>query len=352
MLIRSFALSSFLLLVQVVAFTSACSAGSMLSRLAGAQPGNLTLEDGSREQFVDVSGDGFLGAGDALVGFAQIERTFNPSTSTTNNLYAVFSQTFDSATFDSATTPFGMTRYWGEFVPTASGSGFGISLDELLPNISAANGGFDSNAMIAIIEAPGAFSLDLLNADIGGGTNGFTDAIGAIQQILDAEGTLAFTMGLGSDDDFFVFETEFLDAATDFVAGGIGLTESITTGSALGNFGAGLSILDNGLAPFATFNRVVTANFTQNRRGPFDPDDPSVIFGSGSLYDASVVNGNFGGISDGAGGLVNNGGVNFINNADLVVNATVVPEPSSVIAWAMFAVLGTTGFVRRRFVFA
>ena len=87
------------------------SAGVISNLLAGAQPGNLTFEDLSREAFIDIDNSGFLGAGDALIGYAKIETTFNPSTNAGNQIYAVFSQTFDVNSFIAQPVGTSRTRY-------------------------------------------------------------------------------------------------------------------------------------------------------------------------------------------------------------------------------------------------
>lgn len=308
-------------------------AASIFARLQAAQPGSLLFEDDSREMLFDIDNNGSVSPGDVLVGYAAIGQTSNPTTGVNNSIYAVFSQTFDPATFGSNTNVQG-TRYFGEFAATPSASV--ASLDNLLPTLSASIGGFAPGTMIAFVEVAGGFSENLITTNLPalGGIDG------AITDILDAEGTLAFTAGLQDPEDFFVFETTRLTAATDFVAGSIDLTEDIPFSSQLGNFGAGLSITGNYLGNMVTFNRVIGTTFEVASTGN--------IYGFGNLYDVAILNGNFGGINDGAGGLIQGGGLNFVNNADLVVNATVVPEPSSIVAFLAVGALGVVGARRRR----
>src|SRR5690606_37565385 len=151
------------------------------------------------------------------------------------SIYAVFSQTFDAATFGSEVDG-GDTRYFGEFTATPSASI--ASLDNLLPTLSASIGGFAPGTMLAFVEVAGGFSQDLTTADL----PALGNVNGAITNILDAEGSLAFTAGLVNPEDYFAFETAFLPPSRDFVANGIAVTETISSSLILGNFGAGLSM--------------------------------------------------------------------------------------------------------------
>jgi len=313
------------------AVASSAQAGSFLSRLAAASPSNLSMLDDSREFFFDANLDGFLGAGDALVGYAKVGTTTPPSNPTGNTLYAVFSQTF--ATFDTFVHGNGDRTYSGTFMATPDASL--ASLENLLPVNSLLRGGFSDNAIIAIIDRPNGspFSADLEvdNLPALGGVGG------AITSILDAEGTVQLTAGVVVADDFFAFQTSRLNAARDFVAGGIAVTATVPTSVSLGRFGAGLSVTNNYL-PLSIVNRVIESDFAITL--PL-----SIDYGIGKTYDVAIVNGNFGGIFENPG-LVQGGGLNFINNADLVVNITVLPEPTSIAAWGVLALAGI-GFRRR-----
>lgn len=319
-------------------FAPASQAASIFSRLFASQPNNLTFEDDSRELLLDVDGNGGVSPGDVLVGYAAIGNTFNPATGVDNSIYAVFSQTFDGATFGSVTNGAGNTRYFGEFTATPSASI--ASLDNLLPNLSASIGGFAPGTMLAFVEVAGGFSQDLITANL----PALGNVNGAITNILDAEGSLAFTAGLVNTEDFFAFETAFLPPSRDFVANGIAVTETISSSLILGNFGAGLSMTGNYLGSSVIFNRVIQSEFFVN--------GSDTNYGEGELYDLAITNGNFGGINTGDGSdptaLVQGGGMSFINNADAVVSATIVPEPSSIVAFLAVGALGVVGARRRR----
>ena len=322
------------LIAALCVLGNTADAGTWLSALAGS-PNNLTVEDDSREVFVDADNSGSITAGDALVGYARAD-ALQPGGDPGNSLYAVFSQTFGPIT----PTPGGLggTVYSGSFIPTPLGAPG--ALDTILPTINGATP-ISAGAMIAVVDTNGApFSSNLITdalPPLGG-------VLGGIGGVLDAEGSLGATFGIGAMSDFFAFQTSELGGGSglpDFVTGGIGLTEGVLTSLQLGNFGAGLSVIDNPFAGTAFYNRVIPSIFNG--------------IGAGNLYDLAVVNGNFGGINQGGGpaDLVQNATpganhLNFINNADLVVNATVVPEPASLLGFAAIGIAGVVGRRRRR----
>jgi len=327
----------FLLTLCALAVLAGSAQASIVSRLGNAQPSDLFLEDDSRELLIDVDQSGSLSPGDVLLGYAKIAQTSPPAASANNDIYAVFSQTFDPVTFN-AQAAFGGTRYSGGFLPTPN-IGNGYSLQELLAGNNAVNP-ISANALLAFVDVagPAVFSQDLATVSL----PGLGNVDGAIASILDGEGTVQFTAGLSEAADFFQFETVPLGGVgqpADFVLNPAA-TQTISTSTQLGNFGAGLSVIDN-FIPLATFNQTIISLFPQNNTG--------INWGQGNLYDLSVVNGNFGGIFDGVG-LQQGGGLSFVNNADVVVNATVVPEPGTLLLWGVMCGLGLIGgLLRRRF---
>jgi hypothetical protein len=315
---------------------------SITGLLAGALGSNLTFFDESREVFVDVDGNGFLGTDDALVGYARVDVTSPPATPGGNEIYAVFSQTFGTLDFPGEAVGIG-TRYDGTFIATTAP---GSTLDALLPANSLALGGFSGSAMIAFIEVAGGFSEDLTSVALGG-----SGVLSKITGILDAEGTVAFTAGISDPADFFAFETAILTASTNYITGGVALTDTILTTLSLGNFGAGLSITDNFLGPNVIFNRVLETLFFHNNGAgmTFGFDTVAMV---NEKYDLTIFNGNFGGIFENPGTVQNGssaaGELSFINNADAAVNATVIPEPASVAIWFGVGVIGFACVRRQR----
>jgi hypothetical protein len=304
------------ILASVLALgASQANAGPYLSAILGAQPNDLTLEDNSREQFYDNDGNGGISQGDTLVGFLKIDSYNPPSSAANNEMYVVFSQTFNTDFHDeffAGTNP--RHRYSGTFIATPDSSP--QSLENLLGKPS---GTFAPGSILAFVEKAGGFSQVLdTGYDLSGGV------AAAITAILKPEGTVAFTAGLGNPNDFFAYQTQKLTAANDFVINP-GVTKNIGTSIALGNFGAGLSVLDNYMMN-VTFNQVISSSFSL--------DDTATDYGTdvnGYKYDIGVVNGNFGGICQNpttCTQTVQNMPEGFVNNTDIVLNATAVPEPN------------------------
>ena len=334
----------------VLALAATVQAGAWTSAIQRAKGANMTGFDESREVFID-SGfiPGVIDPGDSLVGFMRIDTTSPTPTDGGNATYIVFSQTFESVIASPGGLP-GSTTYSGVFASTpAAAPG---SLASLLPTNAAALGGFSPDAMLAVIDVPlnKGFSVDLTLADMSTST-GFGGIDSAITAILDAEGTVQATFGVSSlagSTDFFAFRTSDLGGLSplpDFVAGGIALTETVVTSLSLGNFGGGLSVIDNFQPNKVIYNRLIPSLFT-NSLG---------TFGLGSLYDLAVVNGNFGGILENpiTGALLQNADpglndISFVDNADVVINALVVPEPASACVWATLIAVGGVSARRRR----
>jgi len=272
-----------------------------LSALLGSGDANTTFEDQSREEWVDVDGDGFLGAGDKLQGILRFDSFNPPDTDANNTLYVTFEQTFGDD-FSASCNANGCV-YYGTF----------------------------SEVSLNFYDYTGTTNWGL-DGDLSGGLSA---AITDVQ----ANGTLAFSAGLVNPEDFFAFQTARLQPGlTDYVLDPSLLSE-ISTSQTLGSFGAGLSITLNNLP--VIFNQVLGVSFSHLG------DD----FGIGQLYQMAVVNGNFGGICqeyNTAGECIQTiQGLpsGFINNADVVLNTTAVPEPTTLALLGLG--LGLIGFRKR-----
>ena len=131
---------------------SSANAG-VLTSLIGAVPdgGPLALNDDSRDFFVDVDGSDGVTVGDVLFGVVQIDSTSPPNIDTNNQLYGVFSQTFETVVVDLTD---GTAS--GTFAPTAGK----YSLDTLT--------GLDLNddAFVAVFERAGGFQSTLTHSTL------------------------------------------------------------------------------------------------------------------------------------------------------------------------------------------
>ena len=297
---------------------SSANAG-VLTSLIGAVPGGgpLALNDDSRDFFVDVDGSGGVTIGDVLFGVVQIDSTSPPNIDTDNQLYGVFSQTFETVDVDITD---GTAS--GTFAPTAGE----FSLETLT--------GLDLNedAFVAVFERAGGFSVDIDSFNIGD-VEGVIDAETLIDSIVD-EGAFDFSagfrdeasggvgpFGLPDTGDFFGFQTDLSLAGIDgALAVGPG---EITNNIQLGSFGGGLSVLDNNLGSVEFFDNLVAVS-------PF----------GNTFAEVTITGGTFSAV----GGTLENGIFPIINNADFQINA-VVPEPGSIAIWGM---LGFCGLTRRR----
>ena len=296
---------------------SSANAG-VLTSLIGAVPGGgpLALNDDSRDFFVDVDSSGGVTAGDVLFGVVQIDSTSPPNIDTENQLYGVFSQTFETVVVDITD---GTAS--GTFAPTAGD----FSLDTLT--------GLDLNddAFVAVFERAGGFSVDIDSFNIGD-VPGVTDAETLIDSIV-GEGAFDFSagfrdgaggvgpLGLADTGDFFGFQTDLSLAAIDgALAGGPG---AVPNNIQLGSFGGGLSVLDNNLGSVEFFDNLAAVS-------PF----------GNTFAEVTITGGTFSAV----GGTLENGIFPIINNADFQINA-VVPEPGSIAIWGM---LGFCGLTRRR----
>ncbi len=277
----------YLIASLLIAGASNVQAASYLSAIIGALGNDLTFEDNSREQWVDVDGSKTINAGDRLEGFLKFDAFNPPATSLNNELYVTFSQTF--------------------------GNDFAAQAETL--NRMSYSGSF-SSVTLNFLEKAGGFSTDWITADL---SSGVQTAITA----LEAEGFSAFKAGLVNPEDFFAFQTAKLSLAKDFVQNP-DATSKVPTSEGLGNFGAGLTIYDIQIA--ATFNRVIQSTFDNNTTA-FGVDNNGLNY----LYDLAIVNGNFGGICQNNPSCTNTtqnmkGG--FVDNADAVINAKFIPEPT------------------------
>jgi hypothetical protein len=162
-----------------------------------------------------------------------------------------------------------------------------------------------------------------------------TSPAAALITTIATEGTFEASFGLADGGDFFEGTTKKVIAATDFLSN-ISVISQTPASVTMGNYDAGLSALDNNTTDIV-FNKLVTAQDL-------------------SLHFASVSSGAFSGAADINGGVLNpithhysGGAYDFKDKADITVNASIVPEPFSILIWSLLAgIFGSVWFVRRR----
>jgi hypothetical protein len=317
----------FLALVVALTSSSAQAGVVLTSRLAAAQAHpdgpDLFAEDQSREVLVDVDNNGRITDGDVIFGFLRIDETSPPSASTGNSLYAIFSQTFNGNP-----TPTGgvdgsgpYARYEGSFRATTQA---GYRVEDLL---GALDPGFvDPTAMFAVVEKVGGFSTNLITANQSNGFFVMTDYL----NVLRSEGTLDIIGGLSEPGDFFAYETPKFRLGDP--VGNIAVIPTVGESFTVATFDAGLSVVQSFMGPAVTFNDVTGT--------PWE-----LVVSSGTSFGAkNLNNGNFN-TNDPNFPLGTDGG--FGDKANFALNATVAPEPASVVVWTLLA-CGTCGVIRFR----
>ncbi len=177
-----------LILASILALGATQASATYLSAISGANGANLTLEDNSREQWVDVDNSGTFNAGDKLTGFLKIDAFNPPGVSANNELYVLFEQTF-GGDFAPIFGPPGFTKYVGSFSD--------VFLEFI--DYSGSTDWTTGASSLATGVGPGSLAID--------GPDG-----------IRTKGTVAFTAGLVEPEDFFAFETEFLQAGDGLCA--------------------------------------------------------------------------------------------------------------------------------------
>ncbi len=292
-------------------------AGILASHLV---QGENKLVDESRELFIkgaNNSGPG-IEAGDILIGFARIDEALPGNTLPSNSAYAVFSQTFTALTAV-ANDPGFASQYRFGFTATTQA---GFTLADLLGVASPAI--LDPTSMIAIVSGQvSAFTRDLtVQSVVDVNVDSSFDIFDSFA-LLANEGNVDAVFGLlnpapsgppGSLDFFRGTTSDQLALNQDFVADLANLANITDPNTTLANFTGFLSLV-------------------------YDRPDAAIITSGANILSGSVT-------LPGAGQNVD-GSFTFVNKADFVFSAQIVPEPMSSAVWAILGLSGCV-FARRR----
>jgi hypothetical protein len=229
-------------------------------------------QDESREAFVDVDNSGTFSVGDVVIGFTRIDDRISPTGITLGTTtYAIFSQQVTSIT---GLTGGACTGVGGQcLVSFGATTATGLTLQDFVSGASA-------GSIIALVTNSSGFT-NLITTSSG---NVVAPATISMQDYLAhlASGTLEFTAGITQTGDFF-HATYFDSDGTLTIAEILALSSSVTGG----NFGAGLSIIDNNTS--FTFADLVAAAFGPS--GAFTSAQLAILqgafFGFSSLTNAA-----------------------------------------------------------------
>jgi hypothetical protein len=310
--------------------------------------GENAFQDDSVDQYFDLQAAGAAGAGaisngDVIVGYMRLDQKFasgpNPGAAVNNQIYIIFSQQIESIIDQNASAT--VNAYDIEFEATTVA---GLTLSDLVGSAMPAG------AIAALYEVPGGFPFDYItefpgNVSATTRTDGIPSQAGAdnifdlIQSIV-SNGTLGLVAGFGDNGatdplgftapDFYKAFTQNIAAASDPFANN-SLIPGIPPSQQLAGFAAGLTILQNNL-PDAQFNELVF------QADPFTTD--------GGLFDITISNASVSGSA--AAGFTDTTYVpSFRDQAQVTVNATIVPEPTSFLAWIGLSAIGFVVVNRR-----
>lgn len=288
--------------------------------------GSNVFQDQSRENFIDVDGGGTLNKGDVILGFARVDDQNQPPNGPINNqLYVILSQQFAADPTVVATVGT-KTIYSFSFEPTTAA---GLTLSDLLGGLDP--GGI-SEGMFALVQKSTQFSKNLVTE-----APNAAPTMADFLNLLTTEGSLVGVAGIAAgSDDAFNGTTGLLESAAgasenDFVKDLTVFTtnpQNFQGVDNLADYEAGLSIIYNAF-PQIQYNEVVNSSFGTHQ-----------LVASGPVNGALNLPNTFGGTDYFP--------FAFSDRVDFEFNATVVPEPSSIVAWGLLSLISLCGLTSVR----
>jgi len=278
-------------MLVVFGLATAVSQASILASLL--QNGQNVLKDESGEKVFDADGSLSITVGDVIWGAYKIGN--NGSTSLDNQLYLVVAQQIDTFVGNHFTMK--------AVDPISNPLRAGYTL-----NTWTGRADINAGAMVAVFDKATGFSNDV---------NGISVPLASLILSLNTEGVFEASFGISQPGDFFEGDALY---TSGFSLATLYLVPPTTP---LGSYVGGLTVLQNN-ATDVVFN------------------DANYFFLNPTPYEAIVTLGSF----SGANAPEINADYDIINKTNVVVNATIVPEPASLAVWSLLA--GAVGLVRLR----
>lgn len=317
-------LTSVMLVAGLMAAVGAAQATTISGGLIGGQN---TIQDESRESYIDANRDGKFSVGDVIIGYIRIS-DFQPSgTSANNQVYGVFSQQVAASSA-------------GSIINFEATTVAGLTLNALL----GGNANVNANAIAAFYDKPVSY-VDIINNVAPGGPTKMQDYLTYI-----AGGTLRMVAGLDSGSNWIQSTISAQGSAAGVSLGSANatfLSPILTPGVSITNNSGGLTLSYNNTGLMfnaqAAINpilaAVVTADVTlsgstkgANGNGVLPSPKSTWLSAGAGVAQCSTVAGNQ--------------ACGFEDKNDFAVDVK-VPEPGS-LALVGVALLGLGGAVRRK----
>lgn len=283
--------------------------------------GSNTLEDASRETYVDVNNDGRFNAGDVIFGYIQIANLSPAGAVANNQIYGIFSQQIAASSS-------------GRNVVFEATTAAGLTLKDL----AGGNAHVGANALAAFYDRSTPYT-NLTTTAAPGAPTSMQDYLNYIH----SNGTLRVVAGFGDADDFLVSEINSAFSSTMSVG---------DSNAPIINLGAGVRVAANDGAFSVLWNNT---DWDFNEQALTATIDGQILVSGGSTTGSgnstplpqTWLNAGAGNpqCTSSLGADTNCG---FTDKNDFVVDVSrKVPEPGSLGLFSA-AMLALAGFARRR----